>query len=184
MSRTATEEEKPKRTAWERYGIVPLAIYESGLDPMAKLSYGYLDCIQGVRGRPAKSARRCAEALGISENTWNKHTRALAAAGLISIINHPGGAGSHGANEYEVLHNPARKRRSESPVDVPFPKEKNPRRCCTPTRQVAVRGWVPLDGRSASNFDGRGGSDFEVVSSSEVEGNPPQEFDDRMWFRV
>jgi hypothetical protein len=93
----------------ETYSITPRFLTESG-DPYCAQLYNYLDLRQGTRGRFARGDQAIADALGWQARTVRSHAEHLAGAGWIRIHKQPTESGAHKATEYEVVHNPARKR--------------------------------------------------------------------------
>jgi hypothetical protein len=76
--------------------------------------YNYLDFRQGSRGHPVRGDQAIADALGCQARTVRTHAEHLAGAGLICIHKFVTEGGAHKATEYEVIHNPGRKRFNEN----------------------------------------------------------------------
>ena len=91
------------------YGITPRFLTESA-DPMCQKLFDYLDMRQGTRGRPARGDQAIADALGCQARTVRVYAEHLAGAGWVRIHKHVTDTGGHKATEYEVIHNPGRKR--------------------------------------------------------------------------
>ena len=114
------ERQPTKRTEWERYGVIPLAIFHSELSLAAKVIYGYLDAIQGTTGRPAKGIGHVASETHMARNTLKSALLELEAAGLIVASQRLSVSGKASrATEFRVIHNPVRKRYSGLSVTLP-----------------------------------------------------------------
>ena len=96
-----------------KYSITPRFLIES-CDPMCQSLFNYLDLRQGTRGRFARGDQAIAEALGCQARTVRVHALHLAGAGVVRIHKHVTETGAHKATEYEVIHNPARKKVNEN----------------------------------------------------------------------
>ena len=96
--------------------------------------YNYLDFRQGSRGHPVRGDQAIADALGCQARTVRTHAEHLAGAGLICIHKFVTEGGAHKATEYEVIHNPGRKRFNEN-ATTPIRK----RRARPVSRLVASR---------------------------------------------
>jgi hypothetical protein len=96
-----------------KYSITPRFLIES-CDPMCQSLFNYLDLRQGTRGRFARGDQAIAEALGCQARTVRVHAEHLAGAGVVRIHKHVTETGAHKATEYEVIHNPARKKVNEN----------------------------------------------------------------------
>ena len=83
-------------------------------DPRCTQLFSYLDLRQGARGRFARGDQAIADALGWQARTVRAHALHLAGAGWIRVHKHVTETGAHKATEYEVIHNPARKRSNQN----------------------------------------------------------------------
>jgi hypothetical protein len=107
------KQRKPTDVQDFKYSITPGFLSESS-DPWCVQLFDYLDLRQGSGGRFARGDQAIASALGWQARTVRTHALHLAGAGVIRIHKNVTASGAHRATEYEVLHNPGRKRFNEN----------------------------------------------------------------------
>ncbi len=101
----------------ERFAMLPESVITGELIPgittqrrlMAFLVYSYVDLKQGDDGWPVRSLRHIAKEIGVQERTVKEAVRTLEEAGLVEVVR---SGPPHKSTVVEIVHNPARGRRS------------------------------------------------------------------------
>jgi hypothetical protein len=130
------------------YSIVPRFVTES-CDPSCVRLYSYLDLHQGDRGRIARGDQVIADALRCQARTVREHALHLAGAGYVLVRKQTTKTGAHLVTEYDVVHNPARKRVNET-ATTPLRKP----RAKPLSRYSSAKGVAP-DPSSSTERDSR-----------------------------
>jgi hypothetical protein len=100
--------------------------------------YNYLDFRQGSRGHPVRGDQVIADALGCQARTVRTHGGHLAGGGLIRIDKFVTERGAHKATQYEVIHNPGRKRFNENATTPLLKRRARPRSSLTGSGKLGL----------------------------------------------